>query len=168
MNLEILPIPSPPPLTRMNPAINKVLCDSKGKTILIFPFDTLLDNVIMDLWSHVMRYLVLRPYIIGDVRIKYPGYHPVTNEEFNMENFLNYYFENNGIRFKAEYDLYAKQFLLVGTKYLLDDQKQLCDIRAANNPKGKIFSSNRTDNITVDDYDIKDKLYVVLFISDYI
>lgn len=83
----------------MRPTITKTLCDYKGNIILNFPIDTLLDNIIIDLWSHIIKYLDLCDYIIGDVGVSYLGYHQITNEEFNMEKFKNCCFANNRIKF---------------------------------------------------------------------
>lgn len=154
----------------MNLTITKILRDSKEKIILNFPVDTLLDNISIDLWSYIIRYLDLKDYLIGDAKVSYIGYHPVTNEEFNMEKFKNYYFANDGIKFKAEYNTCEKQFLMIGDKFLAGADDFLCDARLDEERNGGIYCHGKLTKhhkLKLIDSDCPE-LVVVLFISDFV
>jgi hypothetical protein len=69
----------------MPPKIKNVnkLRDRNGKQILRYPKNTLLDDIIADLWGEIEKYLSCSPFMFGISGDVYPGYREMTKGEFN-------------------------------------------------------------------------------------
>lgn len=80
-------------LFTMKLATIRILYDSNDKEIFKFPVDTILDNVIIDLWNDIMRYMYT--FVIGDNGTKYFGYRQMKKEEFNENMFKSYYLKGH-------------------------------------------------------------------------
>lgn len=73
------------------------------------------------------------------------------------------------LRFKTEYNILRKQFLLIGDKFLAGVDNFLCDVRQ-DNGKVEIFCRgklNKYDELMLLDRNLPG-LIVALFISDFV
>jgi hypothetical protein len=101
--------------------INKnvnILCDEKGKELFLFPKNTLMDKICCDSWGEIMRYMKYHPYIVGLRTKKYVGYRPIKIHEFNVDHFINYYYENDGLHSMLQYNCPGDPILSVDGHYM--------------------------------------------------
>jgi len=68
----------------------RIVYDSNNKKVFKFPIDTILDNVIPDLWHDIIGYANCEIFI-GDSTTKYYGFRPMKKEEFNEKQIMDYY-----------------------------------------------------------------------------
>lgn len=101
----------------------RTIHDKNGKKILNIPINSLLNNIIIDLWGDIVRYMDYYPFIIG---IDKPHYRKITLDEFeNMKiKFMEYYWKNNGVHMFGDvgiYDNYLNigDMMILLNKYLL-------------------------------------------------
>jgi len=72
----------------------RVMHDSNNKKVFEFPIDTLLDNIILDLWNDIIKYVDYH-IILGANNSIYPGYRKMKKEEFDGEKIMDYYFKGS-------------------------------------------------------------------------
>jgi hypothetical protein len=62
----------------------RTIYNPKNEKVFDFPADTILDNIILDLWNHIAKYLN-HHFVVGDSVTIYPGYRPMRKDEFNAK-----------------------------------------------------------------------------------
>lgn len=80
----------------------KKVIDSNDNIIYEFPGDTLLDNILPDLWPSIISYQHCNhPFKIGKKNTQYTGYRVIYDEECDTKQFsklfIEYYEKNNGL-----------------------------------------------------------------------
>lgn len=73
--------------------------NSQNEKVFEFPFYTILDNVIPDLWNDILKYTSYHPFILGNETTSYPCYRKMSEDEFNTtkHKFIEYHHSNRGI-----------------------------------------------------------------------
>lgn len=86
---------------KITPIQFNILSDQNGNKLFEFPCDTILDKIIPDLWSDVVKYMNYNPFAFGVYGQTYPGYRIMKKKEFeeNKELFCSSYVKNKGIKF---------------------------------------------------------------------
>jgi hypothetical protein len=79
--------------------ITKTICDKDNKKILKYPIDTILDNIVNDLWTDIIKYMDFE-FAIGCSHEIYAGYRKINEKEFEefKSIFGTYYAKNGGIK----------------------------------------------------------------------
>lgn len=74
----------------------RTIYDANDKKQLVIPRDSLLNDIVLDLWSAIIGYMDYHQFIIGKKKL---GYRKIGLDEFNdkKHDFLKYYNKNNGI-----------------------------------------------------------------------
>jgi hypothetical protein len=77
----------------------KIVRDGKGNIIFTLPIGTVLDNIILDLWTDIIKYQNIHSFIICDKNNLLPGFKIVNENDFDSikSMFLKYYDVNEGI-----------------------------------------------------------------------
>jgi hypothetical protein len=77
----------------------KVVRNPKGKIVLELPQDTLLDNIVNDLWPIISKYRYQYPFVFCEYDDQLPDFRQITKKEFGLlkSSFLDYYGKNGGV-----------------------------------------------------------------------
>lgn len=71
-----------------------------GEVLFVYPANTLLDFIILDLWPIIINHFIYE-FVIGNYNKQYSGYRLVNNDDIKIQkfkdDFKNYYKKNNGI-----------------------------------------------------------------------
>lgn len=105
---------------RIGTKYTRTLIDSNGKEIYEFPANTLLDNILPDLWNDIMKYIKRDKFILRNRLLPCPGFRKVTKDEFViLENdFMNYYKQNGGITNYQNTDYSQIMYFIVDGYYV--------------------------------------------------
>ena len=79
--------------------INNVIMirDKHDNIIFELPQNTLLDNILVDLWPTIAKYGVQYPFILCDYYNQLPGFRKIKREEFvSLKQLFSDYHEKNG------------------------------------------------------------------------
>jgi hypothetical protein len=153
----------------------KMIMDSKGNKIFKLPSDTLLDNIIPDLWTDIIKYQYTYEFILCDNWNQFPGFRIVKQDEWpSMQSkFLNYYNQYGGIpniaNFKSDND---HSYLVMDNNYVdLYGHYVTCDV-IKNDTKIVLMGNNNTimnSNFTIRNHTIvkiDDIDHLVLMVPD--
>jgi len=95
----------------------KKIYNSKGKKILKIPIGTLLDNIIIDLWSEITPYLDYHQFALGKTTKSYPGYRKLTQNDFDIDKFFDCHWKNKG--FHTFDNIFRNAYVSVEGNYIL-------------------------------------------------
>lgn len=135
-----------------------VIKDSKGNKLYKFPCNTLLDDILIDLWSEIIKYMYYHQYALGIHNKTHIGYRKMTKDEFDSHkvNFLNYYWMNKGIYSLDDLGSSENKFLTVDGHYIKFNSYVISFSSISKNNKTLIKSKMFTDAkmFNVDDYKV--------------
>lgn len=121
------------------PKHTKIIRDSKGDVLFEFPENTLLDNILSDLWGKIFWYKLV-PFALGISYKHYPGYRAVTLTEFdNKKNdIIKYYYDQKGFPNIFNLDFTCYTSIVIGGYWMLMQSEPIqCKY---GNDKSKIIS----------------------------
>lgn len=98
----------------------KIITDKNDKIILKFPIDTVLDNIIDDLWNNIIKYMDYQPFLIAIPKYALSGYRLIREDEFDSKKFLDYYFNNRSIPYLGDTIGPSYAILIVGNYYVIN------------------------------------------------
>ena len=116
----------------MSVTISQVISDNNGKQMFQFPKNTLLDNILIDLWNNIMRYYTT-PFAVGLRNKTYPGYRLVTEDDVNnnfIEMFRKYKTKDNRLYLLDHLDYRAT--LRIG-EYFVEINEDRVSLTIGNN-----------------------------------
>jgi hypothetical protein len=118
-----------------------MICDKNGKKIIIIPANTVLDNILDDLWNDVIRYLP-SPFLISHKIC--PGYRKMKCGDFSEIKFRNYYIKHGGINTNIKDSTFMNMHIC-GEECILyfDDERAM----VKNNDKNMVEIYNKHDSI---------------------
>lgn len=108
------------------PKHTKTISDIYENILFEFPENTLLDNILPDLWSEILKYQVV-PFIIGDPNLTYPGFHLISKDEFLdcVDDIMEYYHSNKGISNVFDLDTKTNFHFLIGDHYAVNMAREI-------------------------------------------
>lgn len=110
----------------------KIVMDSKGNKIFKLPSDTILDNIIPDLWTDIIKYQYTCDFILCDNWNQFPGFRIVKRDEWPQiqSKFIEYYDKYGGIpnisNFRSDN---SNSYLVIDGNYVdMNGEYVTCDI----------------------------------------
>lgn len=120
----------------------RTLVDIDGNKIFRFPAETLLDNIIPDLWIDIMRYS--HRFILWNRLIPCPGYRKVTEEEFPTlrNNFIEFYEKNKGIPNFKNTEYTQKMYFIIDGFYTVSTLGGYITLKYSDNKPTIVFDDS--------------------------
>lgn len=124
----------------------KIVYDSNKKEILKFPVNTILDNVAVDLWSEIIKYMCRHQYALGISDCIYSGYRAMSKDEFghHKHKFLDYYWTNRGIYVLDKLKQLGGSNYLTVDNYLVKYDYHTIKFRSVNKNEKTTLGDNLT------------------------